>query len=190
VAVHGGYAYITNVNYPPTVTYCVINSVDGTLSNCATTISTLGYTFSIAVGDQYAYISSSSGATSQCSVNIDGTLSGCAATASGVNNDLSIALSGSVAFIANSSSGLATCAIGASTGNLTGCITTSVSGYDVRAVAVGNGYAYAGGSYFDFSHYTFTSHVYLCAVSGQVVSNCVVSDGGSSPNGPTDIVIR
>jgi len=190
VAVHGGYAYVTNVNYPPTVTYCVINSVDGTLSNCATTISSLGYTLSIAVGDEYAYISSSSGATSQCSVNIDGTLSGCAATASGINNDFSMALSGSVAFIANSSSGLATCAIGASTGNLTGCITTSVSGYDVRAVAVGNGYAYAGGSYFDFFHFTTTSHVYLCAVSGQAVSNCVVSDGGSTPNRPTDIVIR
>jgi len=150
----------------------------------------LGYTLGIAVDDEYAYISSSSGATSQCSVNVDGTLSGCAATASGVNHDLGIALSGSVAFIANSSSGLATCAIGASTGNLTGCITTSVSGYDVRAVAVGNGYVYAGGYYFDFIQETITSHVYLCAVSGQAVSNCVVSDGGFTPRQPTDIVIR
>jgi hypothetical protein len=190
VAVHGAYAYVTNVNYPPTVTYCVINSADGTLSNCATTISSLGYTLGITVGEEYAYISSSSGATSQCGVNVDATLSGCTATASGINNDFSIALSGSVAFIANSSSGLATCAISASTGNLTGCTTTSVNGYDVRAVAVGNGYAYVGGYYFDFFHFAITSHVYLCAISGQAVSNCLVSDGGSTLNRPTDIVIH
>src|SRR5262249_4195611 len=125
-----------------------------------------------------------------CGVNVDATLSGCTATASGINNDFSIALSGSVAFIANSSSGLATCAISASSGNLTGCTTTSVNGYDVRAVAIGNGYAYVAGYYLGSLHFSTTSHVYLCAVSGQAVSNCVVSDGGSTFSRPTDIAIH
>jgi hypothetical protein len=189
VAVHGGYAYVTNVNYPPTVTSCAINTADGTLSNCATTINSLGYTLGIAVGDRYAYISSSSGATSQCDVNVDATLSGCIATASGISG-LSIALSGSVAFIASYSNGLATCAIDAGTGNLTGCTTTGVNGYNIRAVAAGNGYAYVGGYYSDFAHFGITSHVYLCAVSGQAVSNCAVSDGGATFSRPTDIIIH
>jgi hypothetical protein len=190
VAVHQGYAYVTNVNFPPMVTYCAINAADGTLSNCATTINSLGYTLGIAISDRYAYISSSSGMTSQCDVNVDATLSGCTATASGIS-DLSIALSGSVAFIASYSNGLATCAIDAGTGNLTGCTTTSVYGYDTRAVAAGNGYVYVGGYYLDFAHhFTITSHVYLCAVSGQTVSNCAVSDGGATFSQPTDIVIH
>jgi hypothetical protein len=189
VAVHGGYAYVTNVNYPPMVTYCAINPTDGTLSNCATTINSLGYTLGIAMSDRYAYISSSNGMTSQCDVNVDATLSGCSATANGVS-DLSIALSGSVAFIASYSSGLSTCAIDAGTASLTGCTTTSIYGYDARAVAAGNGYVYVGGYYFDFRNFTRTSHVYLCAVSGLTVSNCAVSDGGATFSQPTDIVIH
>jgi hypothetical protein len=90
----------------------------------------------------------------------------------------------------------------ASTFSVTSLLSALPSGWNSAApslacasVATGNGCeliltyaptAAAAGTH----HFTITSHVYLCAVSGQTVSNCAVSDGGATFSQPTDIVIH
>jgi len=174
LSVQGTQLYGANANNPGKVTYCAINTSDGTLSNCAVTAANTDSNgvSGVAVGPTYAYVGSSSLAPSVCTVNVDGSLTNCTTTSAGHSSDL--ALSDGFVYLAGGNGTVQSCPVN-SDGTLGACLTNTVlSGYNTNAVAISGSTAYVG-----VTNYS-TEHVYACSITSGVLSNCVVSDGGGS----------
>jgi hypothetical protein len=174
LAVQGTYLYGANANYPGQVTYCAINTSDGTLSNCAATAANTSANgvSGIAFGPTYAYVGTVSAAPYACTVNVDGSLGNCTATSGGHSSDM--ALSNGFIYLAGGYGTVQSCPVN-SDGTLGTCLTNTVlSGNSTRAVAILGNTAYVA-----VTNYS-TEHVYACSISAGVLSNCAVSDGGGS----------
>jgi hypothetical protein len=128
----------------PSLSYCVLNNADGSVSSCApTAVSITAPTGIVFNGGNFAYVAdnNTSNAVYLCNVGLDGYLSGCTPTGSNFQTPWQLAIRGTKLYATNLTGGVTTCAINPD-GTLTNC--TPSPGTGTSGVAASSGHAYFG----------------------------------------------
>jgi hypothetical protein len=167
------------------VTECTINSTDGTLSGCVLTASGggLNYSSGVTLGSGFGFVETDNNGLFTCALDsTTGSLTNCAIAANSgpLDNAWNIVISNGVAYAADSTSGFGTCLVD-SAGNLSSCSNTSLGGggmTEATGVAISAGWAYVSST----NLMSINSELYLCPISGLIVSACgdAVTDGSDS----------
>lgn len=186
---------------------CSINS-DGTLNNCATTLTSISGLTGLTFQGGFVYLSDfNDNLVYICNVATDGSIDGssCAATGSGFSNPAEVVFAGSHAYVAaqNGSPPVSYCSVDATTGLLSNCAGTGTSSQHILGLTTAGGFIFdqaAGSATVDVcsiandgslptcsstgalggsSDNIFASGGYLYAGSGSSVLSCPINSNGT-----------